>query len=154
MQLFPNVVVAGLTAAVVGLIVFGVWLATRRRLAAQTVGSARDEAERLLRDAEREIGARRKEAELAAREQAQNLRHETENHARQRREELGRGRARPERPQAVRWRNAAPAWTARRATCGPGKMPSSSASTRPRARRRGAGSSSSRREPSCSVSPA
>ena len=88
MQLFPNVVAAGLTAAVVGLIIFGVWLATRRRIAAQTVGRAHDEAERRLRDAEREIGARRKEAELTAREQAQNLRHETENHARQRREEL------------------------------------------------------------------
>ena len=88
MQLLPNVVAAGLTAAVVGLIIFGVWLATRRRIAAQTVGRAHDEAERRLRDAEREIGARRKEAELTAREQAQNLRHETENHARQRREEL------------------------------------------------------------------
>ena len=42
----------------------------------------------LLRAPRREIGARRKEAELTAREQAQNLRHETENHARQRREEL------------------------------------------------------------------
>ena len=88
MQLFPSVAAAGLTAAVVGLIVFGAWLATRRRIAARTVGRAHGEAERLLRDAEREIGARRKEAELAAREQAQNLRHETENHARQRREEL------------------------------------------------------------------
>jgi ribonuclease Y len=87
MQLFPNVA-AGLTAAVVALIIFGVWLATRRRIAVRTVGHARDEAERLLRDAEREIGARRKEAEFTAREQAQNLRHETENHARQRREEL------------------------------------------------------------------
>ena len=88
MQLFPSVVAAGLTAAVVGLIIFGVWLAARRRIAAQTVGHAHDEAARLLRDAEREIGARRKEAELSTREQAQNLRHETENHARQRREEL------------------------------------------------------------------
>ena len=88
MQLFPSVAAAGLTAAVVGLVIFGAWLATRRRIAARTVGRAHGEAERLLRDAEREIGARRKEAELAAREQAQNLRHETENHARQRREEL------------------------------------------------------------------
>ena len=87
MQLFPSVA-AGLTAAVVGLLIFGVWLATRRGIAARTVGRAQGEAERLLRDAEREIGARRKEAELASREQAQNLRHETENHARQRREEL------------------------------------------------------------------
>ena len=87
MQLLPNVA-AGLTAAVVGLIVFGVWLATRRKIAADTVGRARDEAQSLLQNAEREIGARRKETELAVREQAQNLRHETENHARKRREEL------------------------------------------------------------------
>lgn len=88
MQLFPNVLAAGLTAAAVGLVIFGVWLATRRRIATETVTRARGEAERLLGDAEREIGARRKEADLAAREQAQNFRHETENHARQRREEL------------------------------------------------------------------
>ena len=88
MQLFPNVVVGGLAAAVVGLLIFAVWLATRRKIAASTVGRARDEARRLLESAEREIGSRRKEAELTAREQAQNLRHETENHARQRREEL------------------------------------------------------------------
>ena len=88
MQLLPPAVAAGLAAAVVGLIFFGVWIATRRKIAAETVGRARQEAGRLLESAEREIGARRKEAELTAREQAQNLRHETENHARQRREEL------------------------------------------------------------------
>ena len=88
MQLLPPAVAAGLAAAVVGLILFGVWIATRRRIAAETVGRAREEAGQMLESAEREIGARRKEAELTAREQAQNLRHETENHARQRREEL------------------------------------------------------------------
>ncbi|MYN67990.1 MAG: ribonuclease Y [Acidobacteria bacterium] len=88
MQLLSPAVAAGLAAAVVGLIFFGVWIATRRRIAAETVGRAREEAGRLLESAEREVGARRKEAELTAREQAQNLRHETENHARQRREEL------------------------------------------------------------------
>ena len=88
MQLLSPIVAAGLAAAIVGLILFGVWIATRRRIAAETVGRARDEGARLLESAEREIGARRKEAELTAREQAQNLRHETENHARGRREEL------------------------------------------------------------------
>ena len=88
MELFPSVVAAGLAAAVVGSIVFGAWLATRRRIAALTVGRARDEAQRLRRDAEREIGARRKEEDLAAREQAQTLRHEAENDARRRREKL------------------------------------------------------------------
>ena len=88
MQLLSPAVAAGLAAAVVGLIFFGVWIATRRRIAAETVDRAREEAGRLLESAEREVGARRKEAELTAREQAQNLRHETENHARQRREEL------------------------------------------------------------------
>lgn len=88
MQLLSPAVAAGLAAAVVGLIFFGAWIATRRRIAAETVGRAREEAGRLLESAEREVGARRKEAELTAREQAQNLRHETENHARQRREEL------------------------------------------------------------------
>ena len=87
MQLLPSVA-AGLTAAVVGLIVFGVWLATRRKIAAETVGRARNEARQLLQNAEREVAAKLKEAELATREQAQNLRHETDNHAAQRREEL------------------------------------------------------------------
>jgi len=87
MQFLPSVA-AGLAAAVIGLLLFGAWVATRRRIAAETVGRAREEAERLLGNADREIETRRREADFAAREGAQNRRHEAENQVRQRRDEL------------------------------------------------------------------
>jgi len=66
---------------------FGVWLATRRRLAAETVGRARLEAERLLKDAERESDTRRKEALLEAKEKAHDIVSEAERQARAERQQ-------------------------------------------------------------------
>ncbi len=78
-------IVATFLAAVV---MFGVWVATRRRIAAQTVGRAREEAARLIKDAEREAQTRRKETELAAKEQAHAILQESERQAGKRREEF------------------------------------------------------------------
>ena len=78
-------IVATFLAAVV---MFGVWVATRRRIAAQTVGRAREEAARLIKDAEREAQTRKKETELAAKEQAHAILQESERQAGKRREEF------------------------------------------------------------------
>ena len=69
-------------------VAFLVWLAMGKRIAAGTVGRAREQAQRLLLDAEREAGASQKEAALAAKEQAHDLLLQTENQLRERREEI------------------------------------------------------------------
>jgi len=69
-------------------VLFAVWVATRKRIAASTVGRARDEAERLVRDATRDAETTRKEAELAAKEQAHTLLQDSERQANERRDEL------------------------------------------------------------------
>ncbi len=87
MQLLPYLA-AALAAAVGALIVFGIWIATRKRIAADTIGRASDEARRLVADAEREAEATHKEAVLAAKEKAHELLRETETHTHKRREEI------------------------------------------------------------------
>ena len=88
MEFLPGVVAGSVAAAVVGLGVYVYWLSTRRRIAAETVDRAQEEAQRLIRDAERDAGAKQKEALLAAKEQAHELRREAESQARKRRDEL------------------------------------------------------------------
>ncbi len=66
---------------------FAVWIRSRRRLAAETVGRAEDEARRLLKDAERDAETRRKEVLLEAKEKAHELLAETERQARQERQQ-------------------------------------------------------------------
>ncbi len=70
--------------------VFAWYLATRRRVAADTVERARLEAERLMRDASRETEALRKEAVLEAKEKAHDLRLEAEKQIRERRDEIAK----------------------------------------------------------------
>ncbi len=83
MQFLPSI-----AAAVVGLVIFGVWLITRRRLAADTIGRAREEAKRLLQDADRDADTTHKEAVLAAREKTHTMLRQTEDLVREKREEL------------------------------------------------------------------
>ncbi|MEE2613336.1 MAG: ribonuclease Y [Acidobacteriota bacterium] len=68
--------------------VFAIWVATRKRTAAHTIGRAQEEASRLIRDAERNAETLRKEAELAAKERAQALLQDSEQQARERRQEM------------------------------------------------------------------
>jgi len=75
------------TATVAGT-AFAWYLATRRRIAADTIGRAQQEADRLLRDARREADTLRKEALLEAKEKAHDLRLEAETQIRERRDEL------------------------------------------------------------------
>ncbi len=64
------------------------WVGSQRRIAAETVGRAQAEAERLTRQAEREADTLRKEAALEAREKAHADAAEAERQARVRREEI------------------------------------------------------------------
>ena len=78
-----NVLVTVVTAAAV----FAVWVANRRRIAAETVGRAEEQALRIVKDAERDAEARKKEALLEAKEKAHDIRTDAERQARRERDE-------------------------------------------------------------------
>ncbi|MGE0449194.1 MAG: ribonuclease Y [Vicinamibacterales bacterium] len=67
--------------------VFAVWVANRRRIAAETVGRAEERALRILSDAEREVETRRKETLLDAKERAHEILAEAERQARHERQQ-------------------------------------------------------------------
>ncbi|MBE3098831.1 MAG: ribonuclease Y, partial [Planctomycetes bacterium] len=66
------------------------WVATRRRIAAETTGRAEEEARRLLRDAGRDAEARKKEALLEAKDTAHELRMEADRQAQERRQQIAK----------------------------------------------------------------
>jgi len=68
-------------------VVYAVWLANRKRHAADTVGRAEDQASRLVKDAERDAENRKKEALLEAKEKAHELLREAEQQARKDRQQ-------------------------------------------------------------------
>jgi ribonuclease Y len=68
--------------------VYAYWLANRRRVAAETVGRAEEQALRILREAERDAETRKKEALLEAKEKSHELVAEAERQAAARRSEL------------------------------------------------------------------
>jgi ribonuclease Y len=72
--LLLNLVVTLLTAG----LVFAVWIANRKRIAADTIGRAQEQALRTLKDADRDAEARKKEALLEAKEKAHELMMDTE----------------------------------------------------------------------------
>ena len=82
-----NVIVPALVTAVVGTLLFAVWLANRKRIAAETIGRAEEQALRLARDAERDAETRKKEALLDAKEKAHEILMEAERQARQDRQQ-------------------------------------------------------------------
>ncbi len=67
---------------------FAYWVANRKRIAAETVGRAEEQASRILRDAERDADTRRKEAMIEARERAHELRLESEQFVRDQRQQI------------------------------------------------------------------
>jgi ribonucrease Y len=66
------------------------WVGNRKRIAAETVGRAQEQAERIRRDGERDADARLKESVLAGKERAHELLVEAERQARERRLEVSR----------------------------------------------------------------
>ena len=85
---FLTVVVPALAALIITVGVFAVWVATRKRIAAHTIGRAEEQASRLIRDAKRDASTQVKEAELAAKKEAHTLLQASERQAQTRRDEL------------------------------------------------------------------
>src|SRR2546426_7883542 len=67
--------------------VYAVWVANRKRIAAETVGRAEEQALRIVKDAERDAETRKKEALLEAKEKAHELLTDAERQARQERQQ-------------------------------------------------------------------
>jgi ribonucrease Y len=78
------IVVVALAAAG---IVFAVWIASRKRIAAETIGRAEERAASLLKDAERDAETRKKEMLLEAKEKAHEILTHAEKQARHDRQE-------------------------------------------------------------------
>ncbi|MGE5244250.1 MAG: ribonuclease Y [Betaproteobacteria bacterium] len=67
--------------------VFAVWVANRKRIAAETIGRSEEQALRIVREAERDAEARKKEALLEAKEKAHDLLADAERQARHERQQ-------------------------------------------------------------------
>jgi len=78
-----NAVITVVAAAAV----YAVWVANRKRIAAETIGRAEEQALRVTKEAERDAEARKKEALLEAKEKAHELLREAERQARQDRQQ-------------------------------------------------------------------
>ncbi|HEX2445648.1 MAG TPA: ribonuclease Y [Vicinamibacterales bacterium] len=88
MPLAYAVALNALVTLVIAAAVFSYWAATRRRIATETVGRAEEQAKRIVRDAERDAEATKKEAVLEAKEQAHQLLAAAEREERGRRQEI------------------------------------------------------------------
>jgi len=76
-------VINAVITAVAATAVYAVWVANRKRIAAETIGRAEEQALRVTKEAERDAEARKKEANLEAKEKAHELLREAERQARQ-----------------------------------------------------------------------
>ncbi|MBI2833595.1 MAG: ribonuclease Y [Acidobacteria bacterium] len=81
-------VVNFLVTVVAATAVFAFWVANRKRIAAETVGRAEEQALKILHDAEREAEAKKKEALLEAKEQAHQIALDADHLLRGRRQEV------------------------------------------------------------------
>ncbi len=70
LPIVANIVIPAIVTAVVAAAAFAVWVANRKRIAAETIGRAEETSLRVARDAERDAETRRKEALLEAKEKA------------------------------------------------------------------------------------
>ena len=83
-------IIEGVAAVVVAVIAFVLGSAHRRRTAEAAIGSAEDEARRILNDAMKNAEAKKKEAILEAKDEIIKSRNETEKELRERRSEVQR----------------------------------------------------------------
>ena len=84
---FAKVIVPAVVTVVVAAAMFAVWVANRKRIAAETIGRAEEQALRIVKDAERDAETRKKEALLEAKEKAHDILMEAERQARQDRQQ-------------------------------------------------------------------
>jgi ribonucrease Y len=82
-SIYVNLIVPAIATLIVAAAVFAVWTANRKRIAAETVGRAEEQALRIVKDAERDAETRKKEAVLEAKEKAHELLMETERQVHQ-----------------------------------------------------------------------
>ncbi|HNV03158.1 MAG TPA: ribonuclease Y [Vicinamibacterales bacterium] len=82
-------VMNAIITAAVSAAVYLFWVANRKRIAAETVGRAEDEAARFTKEAERDAETRKKESLLEAKERAHEMLVEAERQIRERRQQLG-----------------------------------------------------------------
>jgi ribonucrease Y len=87
LPIVANIVIPAIVTAVVAAAAFAVWVANRKRIAAETIGRAEEGALRIGRDAERDAETRRKESLLEAKEKAHEILMEAERQARQDRQQ-------------------------------------------------------------------
>jgi ribonucrease Y len=80
-SIYVNVILPAAVTLVVAVAVFAVWTANRKRIAAETVGRAEEQALRIVKDAERDAETRKKEALFDAKEKAHDLLIEAERQA-------------------------------------------------------------------------
>ncbi|HSD09589.1 MAG TPA: ribonuclease Y [Candidatus Binatia bacterium] len=107
-QLSALYLVDVLVALVAAGAVFAYWVANKKRIAAETVGRAEQRAGQIVRDAEREAEARKKEAVIEAKEKAHEIIVESDRQSRERRQEAVRiEQALTDRTQALADRLAA-----------------------------------------------
>jgi ribonuclease Y len=87
LPIFVNFIVPAAAALIAGGIAFAIWIANRKRIAAETVGRAEEQAQRLTRDAQRDAETHKKEALLEAKEKAHELVMDAERQAHQQRQQ-------------------------------------------------------------------
>ncbi len=85
--IYVNLIVPAIATLVVAAAVFAVWTANRKRIAAETVGRAEEQALRIVKDAERDAEGHKKEVLLEAKEKAHQMLMEAERQAHQVRHE-------------------------------------------------------------------
>ena len=81
LPIFGPLLSAGAALAAAAAVFFW-WVGNRKRIAAETVGRAEEQSQRLLKDAERDCETRKKEALLEAKEKAHDILMEAERQAR------------------------------------------------------------------------
>src|SRR5262245_691291 len=74
--------------AIAATAVLAYWVANRKRIAAETIGRAEEQALRVLKDAERDAETRKKEALLEAKEKVHEMRTEAERTVREKTHQL------------------------------------------------------------------
>jgi ribonucrease Y len=87
LPIFVSVVVPAIVTAAVAALAFAVWVANRKRIAAETVGRAEEQALRIVKDAERDAETKKKEALLESKEKAHEVLMAAERQARQERQQ-------------------------------------------------------------------
>jgi ribonuclease Y len=86
LSIFANLIMPAVVTLVVAAAAFAVWIANRKRIAAETIGRAEEQALRVVKEAERDAETRKKEALLEAKEKAHDILIESERRANQQRQ--------------------------------------------------------------------